>query len=511
MTFRSAKLVAGRRPETSIKVRFATLLCALALAALDGTIVATALPVIASDLGGLNHLAWVVTSFTLAQSATLLLYGKLSDMYGRRPVFLFAVVTFIVGSAGCGFARTMPHLILMRAVQGVGAGGLITLAQIVLADTFSPRERGRYQGLFTVTFTACNVAGPLLGGLITSVVGWRWIFLMNLPLGLAVLALLARNLPRSAPAGRRRIDVLGAGLIIATTISGLLVVSWGGGVMPWTAPLMLGLIAVCAVGLVATVAQEARAKEPILDLSLFRDRVFTGCALTAALIGFPFLGALVFLPLYFQLCRGFSPAGAGMVILPQIFGLLCASVGGGFLVSHFGRYKPFLVAGTALLGGGMWLTGFLMRTQAPVVLIMGALFVLGLGVGCCMPNLTLAVQNALGRTRTGAGTAFINFANSVSAAAGVATSGSLLVQRLHNDLARVASPADVSRMTHYGLREIAALAEPARDLMTGAYARAIAQSFTIGGLTVMAAVIAALLAPSRELRRDRGQVVEAVA
>ncbi len=490
------------RAGPSRMVRLLGLLGALGLASLDGTIVATALPVIASDLGGLDHLAWVVTSFLLAQSASLPLYGKLSDLYGRRPVFFFAVGIFLMGSVGCGLAGSMGQLIVMRAFQGAGAGGLMTLSQIVLGDIFSPRERGRYQGLFTATFAACNIAGPLLGGAITAYVGWRWIFLINIPLGLAVLAILAVTLPQRAPGKIVRVDVAGALLIIITTLASLATLSLGGAFLPWTSPAIAGLVALAIVAGAALLWHERRTPEPMLDLTLFADPLFRRCGLAAALIGFPFFGAIIFLPLYLQLVRGIDAATAGMITLPQIGGLLIASAGGGFLVSYYGRYKPFMVGGVATMAVSLAFVGHAMMTDSPIAVIMVGLFFVGGGSGCTMANLTLAAQNAAGDGRMGAATSLINFANSVAAAAGVALSGALIVQRVHGSLRGHVPDAALARLASAGVHDVPHLAGPMRDLLRSAYAHAIAQQFLIGGAILLLALLATIAVPGRELRTN---------
>jgi MFS family permease len=397
----------------------------------------------------------------------------------------------------------MTQLIAWRAVQGIGAGGLMTLSQIVLADTFSPRERGRYQGLFTATFALCSIAGPLLGGAITALVGWRWIFLINLPFGLAVLVLLARNVPRTARRNPGGLDFGGAVLIVMATLSGLLTLSLGGAAMPWGSPAIFALGAACAAFTIGFILQEARAPEPILDLTLFRDPIFTRCALVAALIGFPFFGAIIYLPLYLQLVRGLDPAMSGMVLLPQIAGLLVASVGGGFLVSRFGRYKPFLVCGAAMMAASLALVGHAMAIGAPLTVIMTGLFLLGAGSGCCMFNLTLAVQNAVGKGRIGAATASLNFANSIAAAAGVASSGALLVRRLRAALIGHVPEATLPLLLKSGTHGAAGGADSYHDLLAQAYAHAIALAFLFGAVLLVAALCVAITVPARELRTDR--------
>ncbi len=488
--------------QPSFRLTLTALIAAMGLAALDGNIVGTALPLIASDLGGLDHLAWVVTSFMLSQAATLLLYGKLSDMYGRRTLFLFAATIFVLGSIACGLAQSMVQLILLRALQGIGAAGIMTLSSATLADLVSPRERGRYQGFFTATFAFSSLAGPLVGGGITSMLGWRWVFLINLPLGAIVILLLWIVLPRRARRETHDIDYPGAALIVMTTLSGLLALSWGGAMMPWSSPTILMLVGCAMISLCALIVRESRAREPVLDLRLFGDAVFTRCAITIALVAFPFFGAIVFLPLYLQLVLGFPPAEAGMIIVPQLVGLLTASVFGGILVSRTGQYKYFIVGGLALICVSLTAIGTLITIRAPLPLLMIGLLFLGLGGGCCMPNLTVAVQNAVARERLGAATSFLSFSHTLAAAAGAATSGALLTSRLRAYIAARTAEADVERLVHVGVPDVAALDAAMREILLAAYTHAMATTFLSGGAMVAIAVVASLFIPARELRVD---------
>jgi EmrB/QacA subfamily drug resistance transporter len=495
--------ITSTRPAPSFRITLAGLIAALSLAALDGNIVGTALPVIASDLDGLSQLSWVITAFMLAQCASLLMYGKLSDMYGRRPLFLFAVCAFVLGSLACGLAQTMLQLILLRAIQGIGAAGIMTLSSATLADLVSPRDRGRYQGYFMATFAICSIAGPLVGGIITATIGWRWIFLINLPLGAIVLAILMWTLPAATRRETHDIDYAGAGLIVLSTVSGLLALSWGGAVMPWFSPAILGLLTFSALMVAMLIAQENRATEPVLDLGLFRDRVFTTTQITNALVAFPFFGAVVYLPLYLQMVRGFDPAQAGLIIVPQLAGLLLSSIGGGMIVSRVGRYKPFITAGVTTNGISLATIGAFVHFDAPLPFIMIGLLMLGIGGGMCMPNMTVAVQNAVSRKQLGAATAFTTFANTLAAAAGVATSGAILVGRVRIYIAAHAHPAAVDKLANSGVKEVHLLSMADQAIVHGAYAHAISATFLWGGLMVAASAIASLFIPNRELISDR--------
>jgi EmrB/QacA subfamily drug resistance transporter len=499
----SAPTFATASRATPIWLTMVGLLAALALAALDMNIVNTALPIIASEFGGLGRLSWVVTSFILAQSATLLIYGKLSDMYGRRPLFLFAVGIFVLGSLLCGAAQSMAQLIAFRALQGVGAAGLFTLSSATLADLVSPRERGRYQSLFTATFAVCSIAGPLVGGGLTSLFGWRSVFLINLPLGLATFVILACTLPHRSRRHTHQIDVLGAGLIVVMTTSALLALSWDGPAAPWRSPIVIGFAALSLIALGCLILQERRAREPVLDLSLFRDTVFTRSALTNAMVGFPFMGSVVFLPLYLQLVRGFPPAQAGLIVLPQLVGLMSASIFGGLMVSRFGRYKPFIVVGVTLIAGSLTALGVLISSAAPLPMLMGALLVLGTGGGLCMPNLTVAVQNAVRPARVGAATAFLGFSHALASASGIAISGSILANRVRAHIATRYVEPDLSRLARVGVTELHRLVPAERAVLLAAYQHAIAVTFMTSGVIAVITIILSTRVPNRELSGDR--------
>src|SRR5277367_1679150 len=364
---------------------FAGLMLALTLASLDQNIVSTALPRIVSDLGGLAHLSWVVTAFMVTSTVTMPLYGKLSDIYGRKPLFFTAIIIFLICSILCGIAQTMFQLILFRALQGLGAGGLVTLAQTTVGDLIVPRERGKYQGLFGAVFATCSVAGPLLGGIITDALSWRWIFYVNLPVGAAALFLIAIGLRHHCNVVKHRIDYTGAAFLTCATVCLLLFLSWGGSVYPWASPVIVGLAAIASLFYGLLIRQERRAHEPILPPHLFRNRVFVVAVSVIGLNAMALFGSLVFLPLFFQVVLGASPSKAGLMMAPMMGGVIIASVTGGRLVSHFGRYKIFPVIGL-IVGTCSFLTlAWCAFTVKPTWLVETALVTLGCGLGLVMP------------------------------------------------------------------------------------------------------------------------------
>ena len=472
---------------------FAGLMLALVLAALDQNIVATALPRIVSDLGGLGHLSWVVTAFMVASTMTTPLYGKLSDMFGRKPAFFASITIFLAGSMLCGLSGNMTQLILFRAVQGLGAGGLITLSQTVISDLVSPRERGRYQGLFAGVFATCSVAGPLLGGLITDALSWHWIFYVNLPVGAAAMVLIGIGLQHRPNRVVHRVDYLGALLLSLTTCCGLLALSWGGNTYPWASPEVLGLAAVAATSLGVLVLNERRAAEPLLPPRLFGSRIFVLSVLVIGLAAMGLFAAAVFLPLYFQLVQGARPTSAGLLIAPMMGGVIVASVAGGRLVSHTGRYKRLVAAGLLAASLGFATLAWSARTGGGVAVAEVTLVVLGLGIGVSFPNLTTAIQNAVERPDLGAATATAAFFRSLGGAVGVALSGAILTARLQTLL-----PGGVQ-----GFRAADQMSDADHSAMVVAYRLALSTTFLAGAIIALIAFLVVALSPERPLGARR--------
>ncbi|WP_028809436.1 MDR family MFS transporter [Streptomyces sp. 351MFTsu5.1] len=465
----------------NVLVSIGALLLGMLLAALDQTIVSTALPTIVSDLGGMEHLSWVVTAYLLASTAATPLWGKLGDQYGRKRLFQTAIVIFLIGSALCGMAQDMPQLIAFRALQGLGGGGLMVLSMAIVGDLVPPRERGRYQGLFGAVFGATSVLGPLLGGLFTEHLSWRWVFYVNLPVGVVALAVIAVVLRIPRRSAKHVIDYLGTFLIAAVATCLVLVASLGGTTWGWGSPQIVGLAALGVVLAVAFVAVERRAAEPVLPLKLFRIRTFALSAVISFIVGFAMFGAMTYLPTFLQVVQGVSPTMSGVHMLPMVFGLLLSSTVSGQIVSRTGRWKLFPVAGTAVTTLGLLLLHRL--DEGSSTWVMSLYFcVFGLGLGLVMQVLVLIVQNAVSYEDLGVATSGATFFRSIGASFGVAIFGTVFANRLGDKLAEalrgVQLPPGVSvsglESDSRGLGELPAALRPAA---LHAYASSITDVF----------------------------------
>ena len=421
-----------------------------------------------------------------------------------RPAGLFfvAIGIFLAGSLLCGAAQSMGQIIAFRALQGLGAGGLLVLAQAAIGDVVSPRDRPRYQGLFTGTFALSSVAGPLLGGLITSALSWRWVFYVNLPIGLLALAMIAVGL-RKPPAGLvRPIDYAGALLLASATAALLLFLAWGGTEFAWLSLDSAGMLGLTALLIALFLWRESRAPEPLIRLPLFRNAVFARGIAVGGMMSFAMLGSTVFLPLYFQLVLGMDPAVAGGMMVPQVAGMLFSSILGGRVVSRLGRTKPFLLAGlgleaTALMSLSVF--AFIGASPAVFLLSMGAL---GLGMGIGMPNLTTSVQNAVAHRELGAATGAMTFSRSLGGALGVAASGTIMSMRLATSVAASGGTLDVHDLGDRGAQALSALTAAQQAGIGAAYRSALAGCFLLSGVVMTLAIVLVLGLPELKLRSE---------
>jgi EmrB/QacA subfamily drug resistance transporter len=423
----------ARRGKPSLRLVFSGLMLVLFLAALDQTIVATALPTIVGDLGGLSHISWVVTAYLLAQTAVTPLYGKLGDLYGRKVVLQSALIVFLLGSALCGLSQNLDELIAFRALQGLGGGGLIVSAQAAIGDVVSPRERGRYVGLFGAVFGLASVAGPLLGGFLTSSLSWRWIFYVNLPLGVLALFVLGATLPAASERVHHAIDYLGTALLAAGLSAIVLAASLGGTSFAWDSPVIVGLGAGGVVLIAVFLLAERRASEPVLPLRLLTNRVFATTGAVGFVVGFALFGAVTYMPLFLQVVKGASPTGSGLQLLPLMGGLLITSIGSGQVITRTGHYKPFPIAGTAVMVVGLYLLST-MGASTGVGTTFAYMFVLGLGLGMVMQVLVLAVQNAVDYADLGVATSGATLFRSIGGSLGTSVLGAIFANRLRTQL-----------------------------------------------------------------------------
>lgn len=494
----TAVAVSADPPSTMGPALFGALLIMI-LAALDQNIVNTALPRIVGDLGGMAHLSWVVTAFMLTATATTALYGKLSDLFGRRRLIFVAVGLFLTGSLLCGSARSMGALIVFRGLQGCGAGGLLVLAQSVIGDLIAPRDRPRYQGLFTGAFALASVVGPVLGGAITQLASWRWVFYINLPIGLVAVAMIAVALPASPRRETRPLDWLGAVLLTGATTTFLLLLAWGGVEFPWISPASAGLTAATLLLAAAFFLQESRADDPMVRLPLFLNAVYARGVAVGGMMVFAMMGSTVFLPLYFQLVLGMAPATAGAMLLPQVAGMIATSIIGGRIVAKRGRNRPFLLAGIALEAVALAsLAGFAWIGAAPWVFLV-SMALLGLGMGMGMPNITVAVQNAVAHAELGAATGTMTFVRSLGGALGVATSGTIMAQRLSGAFAHIGG-IDVADLMARGVRALAGFTPEQQTLVADVYRSALTGCFLLSGVVMTVAFFLVFGLPDRQLR-----------
>ena len=497
--------VSSQASHDNVLVVFGGLLLVMLLAALDSTIVATALPTIVGEFGGLAHISWVVTAYLLAQTIVTPIYGKLGDLYGRKRVLQVAIVIFLIGSALCGLSQSMSHLIIFRAVQGLGGGGLMVTTQAVVADVVPPRARGRYQGIFGAAFGFASIAGPLVGGYFTTHWTWRWIFYINLPVGIIALVVLAATLPAQSSYARHAIDYVGAAVLALTLASLVLVTDLGGTVYEWTSPMMIGLIVLAVGGLIAFVVVERRAREPILPLQLFRTRDVWVTSVVGLIVGFALIGSVTYLPVFLQIVKGLSPTESGLRMVPLMAGTLVTSIIAGQLVSRTGKYKLFPIIGTTIVAISLFLIS---RMTAETSTLGASLYMLllGLGLGFVMQVLIIAVQNAVDYRDLGVATSNAILFRFIGGSLGTALLGAVLATQLHANAQRLLpGPAALELISPQAL---AGLSPSVRGAYIEAFVASLSTVFLVAAVIAFFGLLVALLLPERPLRETIAAATE---
>jgi EmrB/QacA subfamily drug resistance transporter len=496
----SAELNASGRSRAVMAV-LPPLMLAVMLAMLDNLIVGTAMPRIVGELGGLAHLSWVVTAYVLGTTVSTPIWGKVGDLYGRKNIFLASIVIFLVGSVLSGAAQSMGQLIGFRALQGLGAGGLMVGAMAIIGDLVPPRERGRYQGMIAGVMALAMVAGPLAGGFVTDHLSWRWAFYINLPLGAVALVWLIAKLQLPARRTEHRIDWLGAGLLSAGITALVLITTWGGSEYPWGSWQILALAVVAIGTLVAFGVVERRVAEPILSLNLFRNRNFSLVSAIGFLLGFAMFGAITFLPLYQQTVQGSSATNSGLLLLPMMGAMLVVSVVAGQVITKSGRYKAFPIIGGVGMTLGMALLSFVdvFTTKTQLALFMSAL---GLGMGFLMQTTMLIAQNSVEQKDLGVASSTATFFRSIGGSFGVALFGTIFVRRFESELSSSLGPQAAAEIASSGGQvdptAVAALPEPVRFAIYDGIASSLATVFVWA--IPFAAVVAVLALFIREVR-----------
>ena len=481
-----------------IQLVYAGLMVAMLLPGLTMTNVSTALPVIVEDLGGLSQLSWVVTAYLLTATVSVPIVGKLSDIYGRKPMYQIAIVGFVVASVLCGVAQTVPQLVGARALQGLFGGSLMTLTQAIIADVVAPRQRGRYQGYIGAVFAFSSVAGPLMGGFFADHLTWRWIFFVNIPVGLAALLVSQRYLHIRQTLRSRNIDWAGASLLTLGITALLLVSVWGGSVFAWASPTVLTMLGVAAVAAVLLVPVERRASEPIIPLHLFSNRVFTVGSVLGFLVGVALFGTVIFIPLFLQAVTGISATRSGLLLTPLMVGMVGSSIISGRLITRWGRYKVFPVAGTAVMSVGY----AMLTTMTPATAVWQVLIymvVVGVGLGMVMQVIVLAIQNAVDMTDIGAATASAQFFRMTGGTVGLAVFGAVMNNRL---LAGIESALGTTDELPEGLDAQTLMNDPdsAADLpshLQGVFADELSAAITLVFALALPAVVLAFVAALR--------------
>ncbi|QNN51643.1 MDR family MFS transporter [Nocardioides mesophilus] len=488
----------GYLSHKQILVVMGGLMVGMFLAALDQSIVSTALPRITSELGGLDKLSWVVTAYLLTATSSTPLWGKISDLYGRRLLFQIAIVTFMVGSLLSGLSQNIDQLIVFRAVQGLGGGGLMSLALATIGDIVPPRERGRYQGYFAAVFGTSSVLGPVLGGWFADGPGWEWIFYINLPLGLVALVVTTAALKIPHVRREHSIDYLGAAVVVASVTCFLLYTAWAGPDLGWTSGTGLALLVGGFVLAALFVLVELRATEPIIPMRLFRNSIFSIANVFGFLVGIAMFGSMIFLPVYLQVVDGMSPTKSGLAMLPMVAGIFTTSIGSGILMSRTGRYKPFPMAGALIVAVALVMLSRL-DASTPYWFAGLSMYILGLGLGFTLQVLVVIVQNSVDRKDMGVATSSVTFFRQVGGSFGTALFGAILASRLTYHLTQATAdlpagskpPGNLDSVSQ-DVQAIQQLPDQLRELVTGAFSAALHDVFLTAVPLVLVAFVVAM-------------------
>ncbi|QIQ03402.1 MDR family MFS transporter [Streptomyces liangshanensis] len=485
----------------SVRIVLLALMIAMLLAMLDNMIVGTAMPTIVGELGGLEHLSWVVTAYTLATAASTPIWGKLGDLYGRKGVFLTSIVIFLIGSALSGMAQDMSQLIGFRAIQGLGAGGLMVGVMAIIGDLIPPRERGKYQGMMAGVMALAMIGGPLVGGAITDHLGWRWSFYINLPLGAVALAMVTAvlHLPRK-DRSKVRIDFLGAGLLTVGITSIVLVTTWGGTEYDWSSAIIMELIALGVVALIGFVVVQKKTVEPLLPLHIFRNRNFTLMSVIGFLTGFVMFGATLFLPLYQQAVQGASATNSGLLLLPMLLAMMVVSLIAGRVTTNSGKYRIFPIIGGALMTVGLFLLAQ-MDTETSRLTSGVYMAVLGAGMGFLMQITMLVAQNSVEPKDMGVASSSTTLFRTLGSSFGVAIMGALFNSRVQDEMAaRGGSTAGGLQSAQLDAASLAKLPEAVREAYQHAVSTGIHGAFTLGAAIAVIGFVAAFFVKEVPLR-----------
>ncbi len=490
-----------------ILVIIGALMLGMLLAALDQTIVSTALPTIVGDLGGASHITWVITAYLLTSTVSAPVWGKLGDQYGRKKFFQASILIFLVGSAFSGLSSSMAQLVAFRALQGLGAGGLMVGTQAIVGDVVSPRERGRYVGLFGAVFGVASIVGPLLGGLFVDTLSWRWIFYINLPIGALALAVVAAEVPGQLRRVHHVIDYLGAAALALAASGLVLSTSLGGTTYPWGSWPIIAMAVAGVALLVVFAVVERRAAEPVLPLHLFANRTFSVTSLVGFIVGFAMFGAVTYLPVFFQVVKGMSPTASGVQLLPLMAGLLIVSTVSGQLIARTGKYRFWPIAGSAVVVLGLWLLSLISPTTSGWREVLYML-VLGMGIGGVMQVLVIVVQNAVPHTELGVATSAATFFRSMGGSFGTAIFGAIFANVLGGNLARDlhgAKPPSGFASADITPAALAHLPTLVRHGLQLGYAQSVQTVFMVAVPIAVLAFLATWLIPHVELRRWTGE------